>query len=140
MHRAPGEPPEAVFNWRFKASRPLTSSAYARLASAFLEAASPRPPARRTITIMAAEVHSQSLVVKAVDPKELVHNDKTSSDYRDYTQGNSKFFDRVSDFYHKNHKYVLPTVPRILTHSEGCRRSNSTSRFASVTSSSISAP
>lgn len=53
---------------------------------------------------MAATVHPAHLVPKAVDPTELVHNDKTATDYRDYTQTNSKFFDRVSEFYHKNHK------------------------------------
>lgn len=54
-----------------------------------------------------ATVAASNIDVKAVDPKELVHNDKSGSDYRDYTQANSKFFDRVSDFYHKNHKYAF---------------------------------
>lgn len=80
---------------------------------------------------MATEVHP-TLVVKPVDPKELVHNDKGSTDFRDYTQGNSKFFDRVSDFYHKNHKYVYVHAPRSNA-TEGSRPWNSTSRFASAT-------
>jgi hypothetical protein len=55
---------------------------------------------------MATLTQSPTVTVAAVDPKELVHNDKAGADYRDYTQENSKFFDRVSEFYHNNHKCV----------------------------------
>src|SRR5689334_7711212 len=81
-----------------------------RLAVAFSShaAAARLSSVRRRHLIMAAVAPPVAgIVPKAVDPKDLVHNDKESADYRDYSQTNSKFYDRVSEFYHKNHKCVV---------------------------------